>query len=101
MQFALQCQEADPSLAFKDSASYSPFKYVKYKSNHWKAVLQADSSTGALPECWTSTDASNAASGWWSDMLTFGPDLAVSSTADGTKSLGMVLTSGECAAASD
>ena len=93
--FKVQCQEKEPLLAFKNVAGFNPLKFVEYydysstSDEYWKLVLQSPE-----PDCWTAT--TGASSGWWHDMLTFGPEMVVAATSDGTASKGLVMKTGSC-----
>jgi len=87
--FKPQCQELHPRLAHQHKSS--PWEFVEYTDpadQIFKLVL--DDADG-VPSCWKDDISLGAATGWWHDLLLFGPNITAGHDASGRRILGLVM----------
>ena len=87
--FYVQCQEADPAQAFRDTLG--AFDFVTFRDDATFKLVLAD----PQPDCWLA-DITNTASGWWYDHMLFGPSIIVGRTSGGADIPGLVMHNTDC-----
>lgn len=89
--FRIACQERIAGYAFADSME-DDNTFIEYDPSLHKLLLQEP-----YPTCWRSQIGEEGRS-WWEDLLLFGPSSVVASSAEGERSLGLVVENTDCSA---